>query len=310
MDTISHPLFVWRAFIYVLSSLSFLSVAQAANIYPWPEGSDTVIGDNQLTQVAEGETLLDIAERFGLGYADIRDANPDLDPWIPAVGAEVRLPTRYILPATPWQGIVINLAEFRLYYFLPEQDEIHTYPIGIGRSNTPTPQGEMQISARIPNPTWYPPASIRQRWQESGEEVRWQIPAGPDNPLGPFAINLSAKGYLIHGTNQRFGIGAQTSAGCIRMNNRDIEALVSSTKIGVPVRIINEPTKVGILANQLVLKSHRPLSPSDSTKSHTDLVYALSQLRQQESIENTEINWHKVEQVFNHHQGIAEVISH
>ena len=283
--------------------------ASQATVFPWPANTDTVIGENQVTQVAEGETLLDIAERYGLGFADIRDANPGLDPWIPTVGSNVILPTRYILPSTKWEGIVINLAEYRLYYFLPERGEIHTYPVGIGRGNTPTPQGDMHISARIPNPTWYPPESIRRGWEKSGQEVRWQIPAGPDNPLGPYAINLSAAGYLIHGTNQRFGIGAQTSAGCIRMNNWDIEALVHSTRIGVPVSIIDQPTKIGLQNGQLVLEAHDPINGAQSNKTHTDVVYALSLLRRQHNLDESDIDWEQVERVFHRREGVVEVIS-
>ena len=305
------PIFL-AALITVMFAPSTVHAASAsqATVFPWPAGTDTVIGENQITQVGEGETLLDIAERYGLGFTDIRAANPALDPWIPVVGSKVILPTRYILPSTEWEGIVINLAEYRLFYFLPEREEIHTYPVGIGRGNTPTPQGDMHISARIPNPTWYPPETIRRGWEASGQEVRWQIPAGPDNPLGPFAINLSAAGYLIHGTNQRFGIGAQTSAGCIRMNNWDIEALVNSTRIGVPVRIIDQPTKIGVVDEQLVLEVHEPVNDGQSNKTHTDVVYALSRLRRQNNLDGSQVDWSLVEQVFHRREGIVEVISH
>lgn len=310
MPLISRYFFISGSWLLIsIVGLHGLSV-QATTVFPWPAEGNTVLGDNQVTQVANGETLLDIAERYGLGYADIRDANPSLDPWIPTEGSEVTLPTRYILPTTSWEGIVINLAEYRLFYFRPEQSVIYTYPVGIGRGNTPTPQGNMQISARIPDPIWYPPASIRQRWEKRGEVVHWQVPPGPENPLGPYAINLSAEGYLIHGTNQRFGIGAQTSAGCIRMNNSDIEALLHNTQIGVPVRIIDNPTSVGVLNNQLVLSAHAPINSEQTNNTHTDLVYALSVLRQQHNLQSVQIDWQRVKEIFYRQEGIVEVISH
>lgn len=296
-------------FLLFLAGLSVTMSSAYANVFDWPAAGNSVIGNIQYTTVADGETLLDIAERYGLGYADIRDANPDLDPWIPEVGVQVTLPTRFILPETPWQGIVINLAEYRLYHFLPERKEIHSYPIGIGKTNTPTPKGDMAITARIPNPTWYPPASIRAAWEAQGREVRRQIPAGPDNPLGPFAIALSAKGYLIHGSNQAFGVGTQASAGCIRMNNWDIEHLVNHTQIGIEVRIIDHPVAVGIYANDLVLKVHRPLNQLSSPLSHTDLVYQLQRVRQRQTVEIGNIDWNIVEQIFTQQRGIARIIT-
>lgn len=313
MKVVSSPS-VLASFFTALIALPLLLMqpasATASASFAWPAEGDSVIGEIQTTQVQEGETLLDIAERYGLGYADIRDANPSVDPWLPEVGATVTLPTQFVLPETEWDGIVINLAEYRLYYFMPEQQEIHTFPVGIGRGNTPTPQGDMSITARIPNPTWYPPESIRQRWEAQGREVRRVIPAGPDNPLGPFAINLSAQGYLIHGTNQRFGIGAQTSAGCIRMNNHDIEALVNITAIGVPVRIIDKPLKVGTLQNSLVVEMHREVNRGTAPESSTDLVYTLTQTRDTNLERPVQIDWNKVEQVFSQRTGIPKQVTY
>ena len=306
-------MFRYVAFIFVLiGGLGSLGVTHAGSgfsVFSWPQPGDTVIGDIRYTQVAEGETLLDIGERYGLGYADMRDANPNLDPWIPEVGATVVLPTQFILPNARWQGIVINLAEYRLYHFLPERSEIHTYPVGIGVSNTPTPTGDMQITARIPNPTWYPPESIRNAWESQGKEVRRQIPAGPDNPLGPFAINLSAKGYLIHGTNQKFGIGTRASAGCIRMNNWDIERLVTNTHIGVEVTIINQPVALGVRGQKILLKAHPPPNHEVTPMSLTDLVYQLNQLRKQHPDRLAETDWDSLTQVFTQRRGIASPIT-
>lgn len=300
--------YVFSIFVF-FSSIGVAHAGAGFTVFSWPQPGDTVIGDIQYTRVAEGETLLDIGERYGLGYADIRDANPDLDPWIPQVGARVVLPTRFILPSTRWQGIVINLAEYRLYHFLPERGEVHTYPVGIGVSNTPTPTGDMQITARIPSPTWYPPESILQLWKSQGKEVRRQIPAGPENPLGPFAINLSAKSYLIHGTNQKFGVGTRASAGCIRMNNWDIKQLVENTHIGVEVTITNEPVSLGVRGQQIFLKAHTPQDNNVTPMSLTDIVYQMNQLRQRHPGRLAETNWDVLNQVVTQRRGVATIIT-
>lgn len=274
------------------------------NSFAWPDEDVQIIGEVQHTQVAEGQTLLDIAENYGLGYLDIVNANPHLDPWVPAPGATVMLPTQYILPQGLRRGIVINLAEYRLYYFVAEEQRIYTYPIGIGRENTPTPLGSMEITARIPNPTWYPPASIRDQWKKEGREVRRQIPAGPDNPLGPFAISLSKAGYLIHGTNQGFGIGTRTSAGCIRMNNEDIAALVDTTHIGIPVSIVDQPFKVGMRNQRWWLEVHES-NATGNESSRTAMVHALVQARERlpPDSSTSSVDWDKVAIAFKLKQG-------
>lgn len=307
-DSATHMKYLIRFFCCSLIFIFSFSVnAQDNNKFAWPADGSTVIGSIQSTTVKEDETLLDIAERYGLGYNEIVAANRSLDPWIPEVGAEVTLPTQFILPNSPMEGIVVNLAEYRLYYFMPEEGFIYTYPIGIGQGNTPTPMGQMEISARMANPTWYPPASIRQRWEEQGKEVRRQIPAGPDNPLGPYAINLTKAGYLIHGTNQRFGIGTRASAGCIRMNNEDIQALVEKTYIGIPVNIIEQPIKTGWSGEEILIEAHRPVSVTDNKEAHNDMVTMLVELRARQNLST--IDWALVDQVFNRKDGIPFAVN-
>lgn len=297
-----------RFFVFLLSCWSCAVIAEVDNIntFAWPDAGSNVIGEVRYTQVANGQTLLDIAEAYGLGYTDVIAANPHLDPWLPEPGAKVVLPTQYILPQGLKRGIVINLAEYRLYYFVAEKQLIHTYPVGIGRENTPTPIGSMEVAARIPNPTWYPPKSIREQWAREGREVRHQIPAGPDNPLGPFAISLSKKGYLIHGTNQGFGIGTRTSAGCIRMNNKDIEALVKNTFIGVPVSIVNQPVKVGIRDQRWLLEVQYSDALESAAADHTAMVHAVVQARKHLAPTTAmgEIDWDKADIAFTLKQGI------
>lgn len=207
-----------------------------------------VVGRVQAARVYEGDTLVDIARRYDVGYWDIVLANPGVDVWIPEPGSFVRIPRRFILPNAPYQGIVINLAELRLYYF-PEAvgdgpRHVITHPVGIGRLDWSTPLGVAAVVEKIPRPTWYPPASIRAERRASGEPLPAIVPPGPDNPLGAYALILDIPGYLIHGTNRPAGVGMRVSHGCIRLYPEDIAALFQSVPRKTPVRIVNQPFKL------------------------------------------------------------------
>jgi L,D-transpeptidase ErfK/SrfK len=175
----------------------------------------------------------------------------------------VLIPSLYVLPPGERRGIVLNLAELRLYFFPPHKGVVHTFPVSIGDYDWETPQGSTTVVAKQIDPPWYPPKSIRREHAEEGEELPTVIPGGdPDNPLGTFALKLALPGYLIHGTDQRrsFGIGMRVSHGCIRLYPEDIEQLYSMVSVGTPVRIIDQPVKVGIRDGQLLLEVHRALS--------------------------------------------------
>lgn len=176
-------------------------------------------------------------------------ANPDTSLWVPGEGTAVTIPGQYILPDEARSGIVINVAELRLYYY-PEVAEgetprVETYPIGIGRDAYNTPLGITETTMRLENPAWYPPESIRREAAERGDPAPAVVPPGADNPLGEYAILLDIPGYLIHGTNQPDGIGMRASRGCIRMHPEDIESVFWRVPVGTQVNIIDSPIKVG-----------------------------------------------------------------
>ncbi len=228
--------------------------------------SDSVIGEVSTTKVEPGESLLEIARQFDIGHDQIILANPSLNRWIPDVGATVTIPSSYILPPGPREGIVLNLAELRLYYFDRSAHSIYTFPVSIGDLDWRTPLGKTHVAAKQRNPTWYPPRSIREEHAEEGDDLPHMIPGGdPDNPLGLFALKLGIPGYLIHGTNDRrsFGIGMRVSHGCIRLYPENIAELFDIVKVGTPVRIIDLPVKVGWLGDDLYVEIHRPLELPD-----------------------------------------------
>jgi L,D-transpeptidase ErfK/SrfK len=186
-----------------------------------------------------------------------------VDRWAPGEGTPIVLPTRYILPDAPREGLVLNVAEMRLYYYpkanAGEERVVYTYPVSIGRMDWKTPLGLTKVAAKEVDPAWRPPASIKAEHAAEGDILPDVIPGGPDNPLGRYAMRLGVPGYLIHSTNKPFGIGMRVTHGCVRMYPEDIERLFGMVPVGAPVRLVDQPVKVGRLNGQLMVESHAPL---------------------------------------------------
>ncbi len=233
----------------LLAGLSAATLGPAA-VWAARPGSD-LIGRLRFHLTRREDVLLDVARRWDLGMLELSAANPGIDPWIPPPDRLVLLPTAHLLPDAPRRGIVINLAELRLYYFRPD-GVIETHAIGIGRQGRETPLGTTRIVRKAKNPTWYPPASIR-REDPSLPRV---VPPGPDNPLGTRALYLGWPSYLIHGTIKPYGVGRRVSAGCIRMYPEQIESMYERVPIGTPVRVLEQTIKVGWHEGELWLEAH------------------------------------------------------
>lgn len=260
-----------KHFAMLVCIAACLPFAARAEVYDLPpEGSD-VIGAVTTVKARADDTLIDIARRHGLGYEDIVIANPDVDVWLPGEGTEVLLPTRYVLPAGPRRGVVLNLAEYRMYYYpepaAGETPVVMTFPMSIGRMDWETPLGRTRIVAKAKDPAWYPPDSVRAEHEADGRPLPRVVPPGPDNPLGARAMRLDIPGYLIHGTNRPAGVGMRVTHGCIRMFPEDIDYLFERVGVNTPVTIINMPVKMGWDGDELVLEVHRTLEsppPADA----------------------------------------------
>jgi L,D-transpeptidase ErfK/SrfK len=179
------------------------------------------------------------------------------------------LPTQFVLPDVPRRGLVLNIASKRLFYF-PQVAEgasvqVLTYPIGIGRVGWQTPLGDAQVIAKARDPSWYVPASVRREHAELGNPLPSVVPPGPDNPLGHFVLKLDMPGYLIHGTNQPYGVGMRVSHGCVRLYPENIESLYEMVEVGEPVTIIDEPYLAGYRDGELYFESHSPLEDNEIT---------------------------------------------
>jgi L,D-transpeptidase ErfK/SrfK len=239
------------------------------NFFILDSPEQSVIGEPQIVYTSEENTFSDLAREYGLGFDEMVAANPDIDPWLPGAGEPVLLPTQYVLPDVPRRGLVLNIASKRLFYF-PEVAEGHplqvlTYPIGIGRVGWETPLGDTEVVAKARDPVWYVPASVRRENRELGYPAPAVVQPGPDNPLGHRVLKLAMPGYLIHGTNQPYGVGMRVSHGCVRLYPENIEALYEMVEIGEPVTIINEPYLAGWRNGELYFESHTPLEDDDIT---------------------------------------------
>jgi len=234
-----------------------------ANYFILESADQSIVGVPQVVYTRNTDTLSDLARAYGLGYDELIAANPDVDPWLPGADTPILLPTQFILPDVPREGIVLNIATKRLFYFpaMPDGQAqvVKTYPIGIGRVGWETPLGVTTVTAKAKDPSWYVPLSVRQEHAELGNPLPSVIPPGPENPLGHRVLKLEMPGYLIHGTNQPFGVGMRVSHGCVRLYPENIEHLYEIVDVGESVAIINEPYLLGQLDGDWYVEAHTPL---------------------------------------------------
>ncbi len=239
---------------------------ERADVHEGVSPDTGVVGRLQKVIATEEDTFPDIARRFNVGYAELAAANPGVDPWLPGEGTEILLPTAHVIPDTPRRGIVINLPSMRLWWF-GEPDAggaqtVITHPIGIGRVGWETPLGETRVVSKAADPTWYPPASVREEHAAAGDPLPPVVPPGPDNPLGSHAMRLALPGYLIHGTNKPWGVGMRVSHGCIRLYPEDVAVLFDYVRPGMPVTLVDQPWLAAEQDGELVLEVHPVLEDS------------------------------------------------
>jgi L,D-transpeptidase ErfK/SrfK len=248
------------------------ATVQAAEF--WIGEGEEVFGGVQVIDARHEDTFVSLARTYNVGYEELRQANPGVDAWLPGEGTKITIPTLYVLPRAPQRGIVVNVAELRMYYFpedsgpvpagvAPGSRRVITHPISIGRMDWATPLGVTTVTAKVANPSWYPPQSIRDEHAARNDFLPRVVPPGPDNPLGLHSMRLGIPGYLIHGTNRPSGVGMRVTHGCVRMFPEDIEALYKTVPVGTRVNIVNQPVKIGWTADgTLYLESHPALQES------------------------------------------------
>ena len=305
-----------RQLLPVAAALLVAGTARAGGAeYVIPDNGDNVIGVITTAIAAHDDTLLDIGRRHGVGYEEIISANPGIDPWLPGAGTEVLIPSRFILPDAPREGIVVNLPEHRLYYYPPtkrgERPVVRTYPISTGKMDWKTPLGVTRIVSKQERPNWYPPQSVREAHIARGEPpLPPVVPPGPDNPLGEHAMRLAipSGAYLIHGTNRPAGVGMQVTSGCIRLFPEDIAELYGLVPVNTKVNLVDQPTKVGWLRGTLYVERH-PLLEGANDPGPDEFGTVQAQVSTSAEGRPVDVDWDRVAHAFKVQSGVPAPVS-
>ena len=298
----------------ITSVLVIIAASQSqADIFTLPPADVDVIGQVSTITASSNETLLDIARRYDLGQNEILLANPTVDRWLPEEKSVVVLPNRFILPNVARTGLVLNLPEMRLYYFpKPKPGEnpiVITHPVSVGRMDWKTPLGKTSIISKKKDPDWRPPQSLKDEAIAAGDEPLPDIvKAGPDNPLGRYAMRLGIPGYLIHSTNKPYGVGMRVTHGCLRMYPEDIERLYEGIPVGTPVQLVNQPIKLGWLAGSLFVELHPPLDEDQDKYANymQSVLDAIAEFTDQEEIN---LSGRTLWQTIEHQDGIPVAVT-
>lgn len=296
-------------FIKWLAGLACFPWICFALTYTLPPAGDDIVGDLQRAEVEPGDNFNTLGHRYDVGYYELIEANPGVNPDHPKSWNKIIVPTRKILPPGPRTGLVVNLAEMRLYYYLPHSHEVLIYPVGIGREGWLSPRCSTTVKAKEKNPTWNVPASIRADRAKEGVYLPKMVLPGPENPLGDRAMRLAMAGgtYLIHGTNDPDGIGRRSSSGCIRMMPDDVRKLYDYVPVGTPVRIISEAVKVGWHDGQLYIESHVPLQEqTPNGYAYTPMVKLVMNATKGRPVN---IDWGKAKEITDAQMGVPQSIT-
>lgn len=290
-----------KTLLTVSASLMYAGWLQAATYDITPDTK--IVGEIFTAKVQYNDTFDELSRRYDIGYYELVDANPHVDPWEPREGDTITIPSQFILPPGPRQGIVVNLAELRLYFYAPDGKSVSTFPIGIGSEVWPTPVTTGTVLQKKEHPSWYVPDSIMKEHTERGDYLPRVVGPGPENPLGDYALKLSIPGYLIHGTNMKTGIGRRITHGCMRMFPSDIKELFSMVSVGTPVRIIHVPMKEAWVDNTLYVEMHPALPEYEAP--NVDLVGELMNAMYHEGPNgNFEVDWSKIRAMAKNANGI------
>ena len=296
-----------RVFLFFLCTSSYICSSYAVSTFDFNPDTQ-MVGKTETIEAVYTDTLIDLARAHNLGFTEIVSANRSVNKWLPGEGTTILLPKAFILPSDYLEkGITINLPEYRGFYI--DGKQLITFPVGIGRMDWTTPLGMSKVDLKLENPSWYPPASVRQEYKEEGIYLAPVIPAGPDNPLGKLAMRLNIPGgYFIHGTNRPDGVGMQVSHGCIRLFPEDIKIIFSKTNIGLQVKIIDEPFKIGILGNHIYLEIHETLTSKDTIKSYKLIQSMIKNFIFDRQLGDI-VDWIKVREAFEKQSGAPTLIA-
>jgi len=277
--------------------------------YSMPDYGNDIVGKNYTITIGRGDSLTTIREDNDISYEELLEANPDINFYKLRVGQKVIIPKQFILPKFR-TGIVINIAELRLYYFTPDGRYVYTFPVGLGRMGWRTPLISAKVVKKEEDPIWTVPDDIRNYiFQKTGKLIEKIIYPGPDNPLGKYALRLSISGYLIHGTNAPTSVGTFISSGCMRLNADAIELLYDIVPVGTLVHTIHQPNKVGWYNNRLYLESHDQVnSYAGQPESELNEIHVRDEISSVTRMRGASINWGAVSAITKESTGIVQQI--
>ncbi|VVC74730.1 putative L,D-transpeptidase YnhG [Aquicella siphonis] len=290
------------------AAILFASTQAIAAYYPVPPENQSIIGQIKYSSAGFGESVVKLSQHYDVGYNAMEKANPHVNLTKPlSYGTSVKIPSQHLLPNQPREGIIINLPEMRMYYFVPGTSQVATYPIGIGKIGKTIPITMAKITKKAKDPVWVPPEDIREFNLAQGVVLPQVMPPGPDNPLGPYAIYMSVPTYLIHSTIFPESVGKRASFGCIRMYESDIKDFFPTINSGIPVAIINSPIKVGWQGNRLYIEAHPPLEEHNGAFDAT-LPGTVTQINNLTKNQDTLIDWQAVAFVEKERDGLPHEI--
>jgi L,D-transpeptidase ErfK/SrfK len=302
----------WSAAGLLLAAL-VLSPVSRATVFTLPADGGSLVGQDSSVQAKASDTLLGIARRYSVGYWEIQEANPHVDMWLPGRGTTVVIPGRLIVPPVAHVGIIVNLPQHRLFYFPKRRRHdlpmVITYPVSPGEKGWATPVGHTRIIRKVPHPVWIPTPSILKAHEEEGDPIPRIYPAGPDNPMGEWALETSLSGgeIYIHGTNNPMAVGMAVTHGCVRLYPEDIAALFPIVPVGTPVNIVNVPVLATLESGKLWLEVHPPMD-SDHTPIPPDYTQISRIIDQAIGKNVVAIDWAKVRKVATLSNGIPEMV--
>lgn len=237
----------------------YYAASASAATYLLPPPGDNVLGFSHYAFIQPGQTLQDVARANDIGYYDIIQANPHINPEDVKPWEKILIASTYILPDAPREGIVVNTASLRVFYYPPNSNTVETFPAGMGMQGQATPTGQFHIIEKMDHPAWYVPAGEMTAMAKEGMYLPKVMPAGPENPLGEYALRLNKRTYLIHGTNTPPTVGRRASAGCLHLFPEDILSLFNQVDVGTSVNIVDQPFKAALVGDTVYFQAYQPL---------------------------------------------------
>jgi len=251
-------------------------------------------------EVKKGDRLPILAQKRALRLQFLAKQNHLKNPEKPLPpGTRLNLSHSFILPDEVSHGLVVNLAELAVYHFHQGSFK-RRYPLAAGKRDWETPTGNYKILNKIKNPTWRIPDSIVEEMGYSSDGYAYEVPPGPDNPLGAYWMATSAPGVGLHATTAPWSIGRYASHGCLRMFHEHIEELFPQVEVGMPIRIIYKPLKVALTSdNRVFLQVH-----GDYYRRVPEKLKELEALLKKNQLDGL-VDWEQVKRVLRERDGVA-----